>query len=318
VSLEPGSEAYIYAKDVSKVLSTIDPDSNIVIVSTDNFEITTGEVVQTILQAYGQKADELKKMEAGRIKTIVEMNAERLAQQKLVLTAAKNAGITIVDAEIDSLLQLQYRQAGGEEAFLNAITQRGYTIEFVKEDVSNNFIMQQYMEDVIASATSVSEQELNDKYRQMIQKDRTASVQHVLLMTQGKSESEKAEIYKKIKKIHSRAKNGEDFGMLAKNYSEDPGSKDKGGLYENFERGTMVKPFEDAAFSVPIGEISNIIETQYGYHILKVVDRKRESRSFEELKAEIEKDLRNKSERSIVDAHMEELKNNSNYIKISL
>ena len=66
-----------------------------------------------------------------------------------------------------------------------------------------------------------------------------------------------------MKKILTRAKAGEDFGELAKRFSEDPGSKDKGGLYENFKRGTMVKPFEDAAFTVTIGELSDIIETQF-------------------------------------------------------
>ena len=157
-----------------------------------------------------------------------------------------------------------------------------------------------------------------DNYQQLIQNDKTATVKHILLLTQGKSEQEKAGIYKKMQGILARAKNGEDFDQLAATYSEDPGSKDKGGLYEDFERGTMVKPFEDAAFSVPVGELSDIIETQYGYHILKVIDRKKESRSFEEVKPEIKQKLVKEKDRDFVNHHIEKLKEESNYQKFSL
>jgi parvulin-like peptidyl-prolyl isomerase len=121
-----------------------------------------------------------------------------------------------------------------------------------------------------------------------------------------------------MKKILARAKKGENFAQLAKTYSEDPGVKNNGGLYENFERGQMVKPFEDAAFSIPVGEISDIVETRYGYHILKIVDRQKESRTFEDLKPDLEKELKKEKEMSVVNVHMEKLKEDANYEKISL
>jgi parvulin-like peptidyl-prolyl isomerase len=121
-----------------------------------------------------------------------------------------------------------------------------------------------------------------------------------------------------MKKILARAKANEDFGKLAESYSEDPGSKSKGGLYEKFTRGTMVKPFEDAAFTVPIGELSDIIETRYGYHILKVVDRQKETRSYEEVKSEIQKKLLKEKEGDLRTVHLEKLKEESSYQKFSL
>ena len=117
-------------------------------------------------------------------------------------------------------------------------------------------------------------------------------MRHILLLTQGKTDQEKAEARTKIEDILAKAKAGADFAELAKQYSEDTGSKDNGGLYENFPRGQMVKPFEDAAFSVPVGEFSGVVETDFGYHILKVVDRKKETRPFEEVRAEIESRLK--------------------------
>ena len=71
--------------------------------------------------------------------------------------------------------------------------------------------------------------------------------------------------------ILNRAKGGEDFAALAKEFSQDPGSKDKGGLYENVRTGQMVKPFEDAAMSVEPGQVvPNLVETDFGYHIIKL------------------------------------------------
>ena len=318
VTLEPGTPSYVFAKDLASAIPSLDPDSNKVIVETETFAITTGEVIELIVTNFGPSIDELKKLPTDRIKMIVESNAEKLAEQKLILTAAKNKGISISDIQLDSMLQAQYQQVGGEEVFLNYLAKQGVTIEFVRKDMANGYVANKYMEGVLLDEAGITEKDLEDNYRQLIQKDQLASVQHILLMTQGKSEQEKAEIYKEIKKILAKAKAGEDFGKLVATYSEDPGSKDKGGLYEDFERGAMVKPFEDAAFSVPIGELSDIVETSYGYHILKVVDRKKESRSYEEVKPEIQKKLLQEKQGGLAAAHMTKLKEENSYQKYSL
>ncbi len=101
---------------------------------------------------------------------------------------------------------------------------------------------------------------------------------HILLLTQDPTTHEplpadkKAEKKKEMEDILKQAKSGTDFAELAKKYSEDPGSKDKGGEY-TFPRGRMVKEFEDTAFSMKTNEISDIIETSYGYHIIKLSEK---------------------------------------------
>lgn len=101
---------------------------------------------------------------------------------------------------------------------------------------------------------------------------------HILLMTQDPTTHEplpadkKAEKKKQMEDILKQAKGGADFAELAKKYSEDPGSKDKGGEY-TFPKGRMVKEFEDTAFSLKPGEISDIVETTYGYHIIKLTEK---------------------------------------------
>lgn len=79
----------------------------------------------------------------------------------------------------------------------------------------------------------------------------------------------------KAEEILTRVKNGEDFAALAKEFSEDPGSKEKGGLYEDIRMGQMVKPFEDGALSVQPGElVPTLVETDFGYHIIKLEGKK--------------------------------------------
>lgn len=318
VTLEPGTPSYLFAKELASAIPSLDPDSNKVIIETETFAITTGEVIKLIFTNFGPSIDELKKLPTDRIKMIIESNAEKLAEQKLILHAAKMKDISISDVQVDSMLQAQYQQVGGEEVFLGYLAKQGVTIEFVKEDMANGYVASKYMESVLLEESGITEKDLEDNYRQLIQQDNTASVQHILLMTQGKSEQEKGEIYKKMKNILAKAKAGEDFGQLAATYSEDPGSKDKGGLYEDFKRGAMVKPFEDAAFSVPVGELSDIIETQYGYHILKVVDRKKENRSYDEVKPEIEKKLIQDKKGNLAQDHVTKLKEENGFQKYTL
>jgi parvulin-like peptidyl-prolyl isomerase len=138
-------------------------------------------------------------------------------------------------------------------------------------------------------------------------------VRHILILTQGKTDPEKAEARKKIDDLLAKVKAGEDFAGLAKQYSEDPGSKDNGGLYENFPRGQMVKPFDEAAFSVPVGGISGVVETSFGYHIIQVVDRKNETRPFEEVRAELESRLKQGKQGTVVQDFIKGLKDKAKF-----
>jgi foldase protein PrsA len=89
--------------------------------------------------------------------------------------------------------------------------------------------------------------------------------------------------------VRERLLKGEDFGKLAAEFSTDPGTKDRGGLLDWFGRGVMVKEFEEAAFSLPIGEISQPIKTTYGYHIIQVLARQVRPLTADELQTKRDK-----------------------------
>ncbi len=111
----------------------------------------------------------------------------------------------------------------------------------------------------------------NDHIDSYKQPDR-AHVAHILFKTVGKTDAESEEIRKKAEDVLKKAKSGANFGELAKQYSEDT-SKDKGGDLDWIVRGQTVPEFEQAAFTLPIGSVSDLVKTQYGFHIVKVLDR---------------------------------------------
>jgi len=137
--------------------------------------------------------------------------------------------------------------------------------------------------------TVVTDDELKEVYRQNIQQFQVPNrvhAEHILLMTVGrKTDAEVAEIKKKAEDILAQANKGANFEELAKKYSEDPGSKAKGGDLGWLVQGQTVPEFEKAAFSLNKGEISDLIKTQYGFHIIKVLDKETaHTKTFDEVK----------------------------------
>ncbi|MDI6642118.1 MAG: peptidyl-prolyl cis-trans isomerase, partial [Elusimicrobiota bacterium] len=114
-------------------------------------------------------------------------------------------------------------------------------------------------------------------------------VRHILIRS-SKDDTIKEQIAakKKIEDIQKRLKRGEDFSELAELYSEDTGSAKRGGDLGYFAKGDMVKEFEKAAFSLPVGEVSDIVQTEFGYHLIKVEEKKAARKiSFDELKNDL-------------------------------
>lgn len=307
--LKPGTPAYQLAKDLMAILPALDPAKNISLVTTKKFDITASDVIQLIQDSIGNSSSKFKEMNAQQLKGIIEQTAVQFAEQKLLLQAAVDAKSTISPDELKSALDAQYQRAGGEQPFLEMLKSNGLEFDYVKKSIQEDLMIRKYLEGILVGTLQVTDAEIQKVYNE----DKTATVRHILLLTRGKSEVEKVEILKKMEDILSRAKKGEDFVALAKQYSEDSSSKENGGLYEDFGRGRMVKPFEDAAFSVPIGQMSNIIETTYGYHILRVENRKKETLPLEQVKSQLEAQIKEQKRFSAFEVHMNKLKDKSKF-----
>ena len=310
--LAKGTPAYDFAVQITEKLPYFNPEDNNPVITTKDFNVTTGEVVKTLMDNMGSRASQLVSLDSTRMKSILMQNATNIAEKKLLLKAANSQNISVPATEIDSVLNTQYLRFGGKDKYTENLKNNGIELDYVKTQITEGMTIEKYLDTHLKDETAVTEDDIEKAYNQ----DKTATVRHILLMTQGKSDSEKVEIRKKMEMILEKARKGADFAKLANEYSEDPGSNKNGGIYENFGKGHMVKPFEDEAFSVPIGGISNIFETQFGYHILKVIDRKKETKPLSEvhdqLKGQLEQQKKNEATVNLLDS----LKTAANYTEV--
>jgi len=307
--LEKDTPEYELASKVAETLPYMDPEKNNVLISSKEFNVTTGEVIYDIRRNFGNRASQLANMNEEQIKVNVSQFANMLGERKILLREAQEANIVTEQSRVDSILKMQYQRTGGEEKFFQFLERNGQLIEDVKDDISKRLTIESYVNKVVYDPIRVTTEDIEHAYNE----DKTATVRHILMKTQGKSDSAKQEIKKNMDEILERAKKGEDFAKLAKEYSEDPGSKSNGGLYQDIQRGQMVKPFEEAAFSVPIGEFSDVFETQYGYHILTVLERKKETKPLEEVRQQLEDRLKQQKNRDAYQQHIENLKSRYEY-----
>ena len=132
---------------------------------------------------------------------------------------------------------------------------------------------------------------------------------HILVkVEEGASGEDKAKALEKIKTIQKRLQSGEDFAKVAQEVSDCP-SKDDGGDLNFFHKGQMVPPFEKAAFALKPGETSDIVETEFGYHIIKLTDKKEAgTMSFDDVKSRIQQQLINEKMTQEYHKYVEALK----------
>lgn len=278
--LQANTAAYALADDLAKSLPFLHPEKNRTLVSTRYFRVTTADVMKYLVRKLGDNAGSLRTMQLRRVRDTVLRTAEALAEQQLLVLMAQKEGVAVTPAEVDSVVESQYERFGGQEHYALFLQRSGVSIEALRDDAHKSLLVARYLERVISPLITPSEEEI----RQVYQEERYATLRHILFITEGHVEEEKPEIRARAEAVLARARAGEDMGELAHLYSEDAETKDKGGLVENIARGEMLQPLDEAAFSLPIGQVSDLIETRYGYHILQVVERKQDSRPLEEIR----------------------------------
>ncbi|MGI6468285.1 MAG: foldase [Syntrophomonadaceae bacterium] len=187
---------------------------------------------------------------------------DTLIAKKLIQLEAEKQNIAVSEDEIQAELNQYYDYYGGEQAFIEAVQASGHTIEEVKEDMLINLQIKK----LIAPTVTISEEEMQayfEENRDSFAEPEQVKASHILV-----------DSIEKANEVKSRLDGGADFAELAKEYSLDTTNKDSGGDLGYFERDTMVAEFEEAAFSMEVGTISAAVKTEYGYHIIKVTDKK--------------------------------------------
>jgi peptidyl-prolyl cis-trans isomerase C len=204
-----------------------------------------------------------------------------LIKQELLWQDAKAKGILPKDEEVKQYIDGVKGKFEKPEEYDTQLKAAGFTEESFKDDAVRRLAVAKLVSDDIAKTVTVSDADI-EKFYQDNPKSFTAPEQvrarHILIQVPADAdEVKKKAAREKVDGLLEQVKKGGDFAELAKANSEDAGSAPNGGDLGFFGRGQMVKPFEDAAFGLKPGEVSGVIESQFGFHIIKV-DEKQDSR----------------------------------------
>ena len=194
---------------------------------------------------------------------------------KLLIQEAKKEGITITDQEIDkSLDPLRINN----ETLEQIAVQQQLTVEELKKILEDRLYINKLLEKKLnIQITDDEAKKFFEENKADLGEQEQVKASHILVKTTEEADN-----------IEKQLKEGKDFAELANQFSIDPGSNKTGGELGFFAKGVMVKEFEEAAFKLNINEVSNPIQTQFGYHIIKVVDKKpAKEANYEELKDKI-------------------------------
>ena len=218
---------------------------------------------------------------------------ENIVGMLLMYQDATAKGITADQAAIDNQWKQLKSQYPDEQKFQDALKQLNVTEESIKEQIKRGLTLQKFIKENFYDKVSITDSEVKafyDNNPDKFNKPEAIRASHILITVKPDAdEAQKKAARAEIEKIQARIKAGEDFAKLAKENSKDPGSKENGGDLGFFTKGQMVKPFEDAAFALKPGMVSDIVETQFGYHIIKVTDRKAAGKySLDEIKTKLQ------------------------------
>ena len=166
-----------------------------------------------------------------------------------------------------------------QEEFEKIIAEMGISEAEIKSQIERNLAIRQLIDTQVIDKITISEADTKayyDNNPNLFQKPEQVKASHILIKVESDAtDLQKAQARIEIAKIQQKLKDGQDFATLAREHSQGPSAKNGGDL-GYFGRGQMVKPFEDAAFALKPGQVSEIVETQFGYHLIKVVDKQPE------------------------------------------
>lgn len=274
---------------------------NEVIISYERFNGFYQEYQRSKGVAIGARGDQLQLLTRLRQEAM-----DLMVDQELIRQAAKKQGIEVSSAELDAAIAEVSEPFKTAEEFTRRIQNEGYTEESYREHVRQMVAASKYLDGIRDASLKVSDEELEAYYRDnelRLTLPEQVRVRHILLTWKplGKQD-DRAALREQMVSIQKKARAGEDFATLAKDYSEDSTAED-GGDVGFFQHGQMVPAFEAAAFALQPGEISEIVETPFGVHILRLEERA-ESRllPLEEIRDQLRDHIREERMDKVVEA----------------
>ena len=241
---------------------------------------------------------------------------EQAIGAKLLLDQANKMDFEVSGDEIDAELAKMQTQAGGEEAFNKIVEEQKMDVEEIKKTIKEGKKVDKLVEQIATGAEEPTVEEIEEHFeanKDQFDAPEQAEAQHILIKPAGDDDDAKSAARAKIEDLKKQVEEGADFSKMAEEHSECPSGKQGGGSLGSFGRGMMVPEFDAAVFSMEIGALSDIIETQFGYHIImKTGQTEASSKEFAEVEPQIKDMLRHSKRGQLIGEYVEELKSKAN------
>jgi parvulin-like peptidyl-prolyl isomerase len=302
-TFQKGSALYDLALALSDSLPLLNPDQNNVWISASDFDVRTASILDHMNGTYGLNVDMMKKMSGVKLKSIFTETAAEVGENRLILEAALRARIVLDESRVDTAYQNLAKRQGGIEKYEADLALSYRTPRSIRRQLRDNLLREKYLEQALGGKTKVTEGEIIAAYAEV----KFADVRQIFFRS---SHHEIAnEVLKKIAK-------GEDFDKLIDRYSEE-GALRKGKRFRIVKGDTAnAEALHDAAFSLQPGEISGIINTSFGLHIIKVDSHLEESRQLSEVREELRATIRERKFEQAYAALLDSLKKARDYKEV--
>jgi len=291
--------------------------SDSVIVTVNGEPVYTSEIglaVGGVQREAQQRGQQLTQEQA------TQMAAQRVIDAKLLAQEARKVGVTPDTAKVAESMAALEKQAGGPDKLASMLAQGGFTVDRYRQMMTEMSLVNRFIEEKVMSGITVSEAEAKkfyDENPRFFERPEEVHARHIIVrVPQDATPEVKAEAKKKIEGIQKRAASGEDFARLAQETSEGPSAKDGGDL-GFFSRDRMVPEFADVAFAMKPGEVSGVVETKFGYHVIKVEEVKPAGTvSFDEVKDRIADSLKQQRMGAELDTILEKLRADAKIVQV--
>ena len=260
------SSSTLWAQDTGK-LPTIVAKVNGKEISGKALEEAT-KLAMVQLQMMGQQvpASGVRSLQRGVLDDLIGM--ELLAQE------AEKRKIKAPDDQVSTELQNFKSRFPNDESFNQALAEQGISQKELEDDLRAQLAISLLLKQEVEAKIQISNDEVTAFYNErkaQFKEPEKAKASHILVKVEsGADQATRDAAKKKAEQLAKRAKSGEDFAKLASENSDDTGSAKNGGDLGEFQRSDMVKPFADAAFALEAGQVSGVVETRFGYHVIKL------------------------------------------------
>jgi len=256
-----------------------------------------------------------KPIGAAELSKIREIVLAHIIGRELLYQESRKMGIRVDTGDVNARIASLKRDPDAGTAYQRALSEMDLTEEAVMVQIRRAMALQRLIDHQIVPKVTVTEREIRAFYEenpQYLVKPVSIRASHILVeVVPSADEAQWADVLRVISRVQERLAAGEDFALLARSFSEDP-TAEKGGDLGYFGRGEMVKSFEDAAFVLNPGEVSDIVQTRFGYHLIKVWDRRPASvYDYEEIRDVIARELNRRRVEAEVTLYVKRLEANA-------